>query len=332
MKPIGVALLGFGNVGRAFARYLRQSTANSGFNLTIRAVADSSGGLLLDNPNLLSDVIARKESGLKLRQFAPQHATDLSTFIDSLPTWGIQVAVESLPTNLKDGQPALDLINAALFQGTHVVTVDKGPLVHGFETLRTTSLLCGANLAYNGTMGVKPPTEIAGDPILEIAGVLNGTTNHILTEMLERALPFSESLSAAQAEGIVEPDPSLDIQGWDTACKIVILASSVMGAKTTLAEVTRVGIGSVTEALIANARAYGKVVRLIGRARTLGGAIRLSVGPEMVGPDSPFYSVRGTSKAALFQAEKRGELLSMSLSSMDSICKTILEDLRSVIN
>jgi homoserine dehydrogenase len=324
---VTVALLGFGNVGRAFVRYVDSAAAASQTAIRIRAVADSSGGLFLDNDSSVKRLIAHKESGRSLQEFAPGELIgDAQEFIRALQSAGVSVLVESLPTNIADGQPALELITAALEQGTNVVTVDKGPLVHGFEALKEAARKGAARLGYSGTTGVSIP-ELASDRVLEIRGVLNGTTNYILTEMQQRQRSFDEALATAQADGIAEPDPSLDVQGWDTASKILILAKSLMGANARLAEVSRIGIGPETESLIRIARESGRVVRLVGRARTWQGRVRVSVAPKLVEPDSPFYSVSGTSKAAVFRTEQQGAVLALARSGRDAISQTIMDDI-----
>jgi homoserine dehydrogenase len=219
------------------------------------------------------------------------------------------------------------LVASALEQGTHVVTVDKGPLVHDLEALKEAALRGGARLGYSGTTGVSIPRELASERVLEIRGVLNGTTNYILTEMQERERSFDEALASAQANGIAEPDPSLDVEGWDTASKILILAKSLMGARGKLAEVSRIGIGPETESLIRIGRASGRVVRLVGRARIWQGRVRVSVAPKLVEPDSPFYSVSGTSKAAVFRTERQRAVLALAHSGRDAISQTIIDDI-----
>jgi len=328
MTQVTVGLLGFGNVGRAFVRYAQSAAAASQASIRIRAVADSSAGLLLDNDSTLERVMAHKEAGRSLREFAPGNFIgDTREFIRALQSGGISILVESLPTNIADGQPALALIAAALEQGANVVTVDKGPLVHGYEALKMAALRGGAQLGYSGTTGVSIPIELAGDSVLEIRGVLNGTTNYILTEMQQGQRSFDEALAGAQADGIAEPDPSLDVQGWDTASKILILAKSLMGADARLAEVSRIGIGPETESLIKIARESGRVVRLAGRARIWQGRVRVSVAPKLVEPDSPFYSVSGTSKAAVFRTERQGAVLALARSGRDAISQTIMDDI-----
>jgi len=328
MKQVHVALVGLGNVGRAFAEYCRTNGDSISSRLSIRAVADSSGGLFLDSSEDIDRVLAHKSPGRSISDFArPANLIrDTRQFITSLKPAGVSVLVETLPTNIQSGQPGLDLIIQALSRGLNVVTVDKGPLVHGFDLLRQAAKAGGARFAYSGTTGVSIPDELYGERVLEIAGVLNGTSNYMLSRMQELGVPFDQALAQAQAEGIAEPDPSLDIEGWDTAAKILILARSLMSANTPLADVARAGINANTEALVKTAQASGKAVRLIGRARQLDRRITVTVAPEMVGRDSPFFWVRGTSKLAVFRTEQ-GEVVSTSRSGRDAISQTILDDL-----
>lgn len=329
MTQVNIALLGFGNVGRAFARYVKANSDTFPIRINIRAVADRSGAIFLqDNHASLEKVIAHKESGHGLADLGPEHViADAREFIRALPSAGVSVLVESLPTDIIGGEPALSLIRTALEQGTSVVTVDKGPVVHGLNALGDAVRKSGARLGYSGTTGVTIPDEIGGDRVLEIRGVLNGTTNYILTEMQQHHRSFDDALATAQAEGIAEPDASLDVDGWDTASKILILAKSLMQATDHLDQVSRIGIGPQTESLIRIARESGRVVRLVGRARIWQGRVRVSVAPKLIEPDSPFYDVSGTSKVASFRTQEHGQILSFSRSGRDAISKTILDDI-----
>lgn len=329
MLRVNVALLGFGNVGRAFLRYVQAPAVASSIQIRIRGVADSTGGILFDDESSLERLIALKESGHNLSEFTPAKKliADTHDFIRELPPAGVSVLVESLPTNIADGEPALALVKAALEQGTNVVTVDKGPVVHGLEALHEAAGKSGARIGYSGTTGVSIPGKLTSERVLEIRGVLNGTTNYVLSEMQERGRSFDDAIATAQAEGIAEPDPSLDIQGWDTAAKILILAKSLMDAKSQLADVSRIGIGPETDSLIRIARESNRVVRLVGRARIWQGRVRVSVAPKLIAPGSPFYSVSGTSKAAVFRTEARGEVLAAARSGRDAISQTILDDI-----
>jgi len=351
--PINVALLGFGNVGRAFARYTISDDL-----INIRAVADSSGYVVFNNTQQISRLMAHKDAGGRVSDFEPlsDHHSGATTevrptrdiahdeathrslsadpfeYITRLSSVGIRVLVESLPTNLADGQPALALIKAALAAGIHVVTVDKGPLAHGFDELQATAQASGAQLGYSGTTGVSIPDEIAGEPVREIRGVLNGTTNYILTEMQERGMSFADALAHAQANGITEPDPSLDVDGWDTAVKTLILAKSLMSAKMTLNEISRIGISAETDALIRVGRESGRLVRLVGRARIWQGRVRVSVAPKLVSPESPFYAIGGTSKLAVFRTASQGEVIAHARSGRDIISQAIVDDLHNIFS
>jgi homoserine dehydrogenase len=314
-------------VGRAFAEYCRTNSDRFAQRLSISAVADSSGGLVLHSNQELDRLLAIKSQGRNLGESAAARPSkDTAEFIRSLKPAGVSILVESLPTNIDSGQPALDLIALALSHGLSVVTVDKGPLVHGFDALKEAARTGGSRFAYSGTTGVTIPDQLSGQRVLEIAGVLNGTTNHMLTEMQQRGLPFDQALAQAQVEGIAEPDPSLDIEGWDTAAKILILAKTLMGADTKLADVSRRGINSNTDVLTHTAHASGQAVRLVGRARERDRQVDVTVAPELIGPESPFFSVQGTSKLAVFRTET-GEVVSRSRSGRDAISQTILEDL-----
>jgi homoserine dehydrogenase len=161
-------------------------------------------------------------------------------------------------------------------------------MVHGFDRLHSAAA-GSARIAFSGTTGVSLPEGVASANVYEIRGVLNGTTNYILSEMQQKNVTFDEALARAQADGIAEPDPRLDIEGWDTACKILILARSAMGADATLEQVSRIGIGPGTESLIQVGRATGRLVRLVGRARNWQGRISVNVAPKLVTPQSTQY-------------------------------------------
>ncbi|HJQ24002.1 MAG TPA: hypothetical protein VKA60_08810 [Blastocatellia bacterium] len=331
MHQADVALLGFGNIGRAFADYIGRMR-DGRIHLRIRAVADRSGDLLVEDDAALERIIHHKTSGRPLRELAASSLiADARAFIEQLPAAGVGVLVESLPTNLTDGEPALACLRAALAAGIHVVTVDKGPLVHGFAALQQAAATGGAGLGFTGTTGVSIPDELRDEWVIEIRGVLNGTTNYILTEMQQRGASFAEALHSAQAAGVAEPDPALDVDGWDTAVKTLILAQALMSAETRLDEVTRLGISEATSELIRIGRESHRVVRLVGRARIYQGRVRVSVAPKLVAEDSPFYAVEGTSKLAVFRTASRREVISAARSGRDAIAQTIVDDIVKIL-
>ena len=329
MQEVNVALLGFGNVGRAFARYITRSSRVSGMRVRVCAVADVTGATFLGSAEELGGLL---DSEKTIGQYFPDRdLQDVPTFLRSLQKQGVSVLIECMPTDIGSGQPALTFLRAALAEKIHVVTVDKGPMVHGWADLTQQARRAGVRLAYSGTTGVRPPSQLTNCRVLQIQGVLNGTTNYILTEMQERSLDFHHALANARELGIAEPDPSLDIDGWDTSCKILILANAWMNAGASLADIYRTGIGQETESLIASARGLRHRVRLVGSARLYEQHVRVSVAPKLIDPESAFYSVSGTSKAAIFTTEERGDILVPAQSGRDAIAQVIAGDLAYVL-
>jgi homoserine dehydrogenase len=178
IQEIQVALLGLGNVGQEFARYVGTTGRRDSPKLTIRAVADSSSGLVLNSYEDIDRILTFKQQGHGISEFpGGAFITDARAFITALSNAGISVVIESLPTNIAIGQPALDLLTQALSLGLNVVTVDKGPLLHGFDALKEAARTGNSSFAYSGTTGVSISAELSGFRVFEIAGVLNGTTN-----------------------------------------------------------------------------------------------------------------------------------------------------------
>ncbi|MGH9822566.1 MAG: hypothetical protein ACREDR_04865, partial [Blastocatellia bacterium] len=193
MQVLRVAIAGFGNVGRSFARFVLNNPA-----VQIIAVADSSGFQAVHSNSHLEEILVAKESSEHLG-IAPAHEGQpetLAYLADLSAKLGASIIVEALPTNIKSGQPGLDLICSALSKGLNVVTVDKGPMVRGFDVLMQAAERTGTRLAYTGTIGVAIPEDLAGSEVLEIRGVLNGTTNYILTEM-QSGVAYQEALVRA---------------------------------------------------------------------------------------------------------------------------------------
>jgi len=318
-----VALLGFGTVGRAFAAAAQ--------DVRIAAVADTSGALVLDRPEDLAGLIAHKAAGKPLRSSQPKSSIlGIPELLRRMPELGIRVLVEALPSDFKNGQPALDWLCSVLARGISAVTVDKGPLVHGFDRLLAAAASGNAKLAFQGTTGVWPSSDVRGQVVVEIEGILNGTTNFILSSMCETGVGFDASLREAQRRGIAEPDSRLDLEGWDSAAKVLILSRALMNTQADLAGISRTGIGPATQTMVRRARSTGRVVRLIARARLSSGRAQLSVAPAILGPDSPFYPVSGTTKAAIFRTAGGGQLFVSATSGLDAISEIIVEDIRSI--
>lgn len=328
-------MLGFGNVGRAFVRFAGNGVPRPAVvdgDIVIAAVADSTGCVFPDEHLSVDRLLEGKEAGHSIQELAGGNAIqDPNALIPALVERGISALVEALPSNVAAAESGQFLMESALLHGINVVTVEKRSLVRGFDSLRRAAAKGFARLAYTGATGVSIPDRVLESTVLEIRGILNGTTNYILSEMQHGSLSFQEALARAQSLGIAEPDPSLDVEGWDTAVKILILAKTLMGATASIDEVSRIGIGPAVEPLLQNGRETGRIVRLAGRARIWHGNVRVSVAPKLIEPDSPFYSVEGTSKAAVFRTKEYGDVFASAESSRRGIAEIIFQDLLDIV-
>jgi homoserine dehydrogenase len=231
MKKVPLVLTGYGNVGKSFVRLLldkREDCARRyGLDLDLTAVLRRSGGWVgqgcEDFESLAGDSSAPLESHSGWKPGL--------TLAEALPGTPAGVLVECTPSDWKTGAPQLEFLHLALDRGWNIAAASKGALVVDFKNLRTKARAKGLALKFSGATAAALPTldvatiSLAGTDILRIDGILTGTTNYILGR-LEEGLPFETALAEAQAKGIAEPDPSMDIDGWDTACKLLLIANS----------------------------------------------------------------------------------------------------------
>ncbi len=180
------------------------------------------------------------------------------------------VLVECTPSDLRTGEPGLSYLMAALEKGWHAVAASKGALVLRFKELIGLARQNGVQLKFSGAVAAALPTldvgirSLAGADVLGIEGILNGTTNFILTRMGE-GMDSEQALREAQDKGIAEPDPTLDIDGWDTACKLLLICNAVMRTDFSLGEVQVEGIRGISHELVIKAGQLGKAIKLMGK-------------------------------------------------------------------
>ena len=298
-----IALLGFGTVGQGLAQALAEKGSfleERGLDFNLVAVADSSSSVTdaggLDPLRL----IERKRSTGRVGE-STETALDLIRDIDC------DVVVEVTPGNPRNGEPALSHIREALRHSKHVVSANKMPLAMHFAEL-TGMAGPGVALRYSACVGGGIPmleTGIAcrkAEGVVEIKGVLNATSNFILTKMQDEGSDYSKALAEAQSLGYAEADPSLDVDGFDAAAKIVILADHVMGRSLTLKDVSPMrGIRDLRPEDIRKAASKGKAIRPLASVGK-----SAEVGPEEVDPRSPL-NVFGATNVVVFRCEDSGE-------------------------
>jgi homoserine dehydrogenase len=318
MRRLRFAIFGFGNVGRALARQVagRRADVRTRFDveLELAAVVDRGGAVVAneDATPLDGEELARfKESGRPLSQW--RDATKAPS-IAELRGRAIAAIAITLPTNLDGGEPGLSLARAALEAKLHVALADKGPPLFALPELEQLAARRGRVLGTSATTGSALPSLavlrgwLAASRVDEIRGVLNGTSNLILTRLREPGASYDAALAEAQRTGAAEPDPRLDVEGFDTAIKLVILARGLIDPHAELDRVVRRGITGLAAELLERARRGPERLRLVGRAVRESDGVRITVAPELVAPGDVLFDVEGTRKAVTFRSEDLGEM------------------------
>lgn len=215
------------------------------------------------------------------------------------------VLIETTASNYKDAEPGMTHIISAMKQGMHVISVNKGPLALAFPSLLELATYNQVMFRFSGTVGGGTPildyakNSLRGERITSFYGILNGTTNYILTNMT-KGMSFKEALNDARKQGYVEADESLDLDGLDAAAKLVILANWIMDMKVTLPDISCTGIRDVTLDDITKASKKNATVKLIASCNR-----ELEVLPKEISLDDPLC-VNGTLNAISFTSEHSG--------------------------
>jgi homoserine dehydrogenase len=311
-----LAFIGFGSVARSFARILteRANQLDQGYGLRCKttAIATGSHGCVTSNDCIdLGGAVACVERGGRLTDLAGCEAA-----VDSLAVVNqcdADVLFETTPLDISSGEPATTHIRTALARGMHVITANKGPIAFAYSELKSLALERGVCFRFEGTVMDGTPIFnlvercLPGARVVGFSGVLNSTTNLILTEM-ESGRSFEEALAEAQRRGIAEANADYDVDGWDAAVKAVALANVLMNAEARPSDVERSGIRDISNKDVQAAAAAGKVVRLVARGERSAAGISLVVRPELVPVASVFGSLAGTSNALVIETDLMGEL------------------------
>jgi len=305
-----IILVGYGVVGQSLTRIFMQRKAelikNYGFNPRVVAIADK-GGAAVDPKglNLEKTLSVKAEKGTVATNHEYGHPS--MSALSVIEKVDAEAIVEATPTNIKDGEPGLSHIKTALKTGKHVVTTNKGPLALALPALTELAHYNKVYLRFSGTVGGGTPVLdlakrcLMGDRILSIRGILNGTTNYILTEMDRKHITFEKALRSAQQLGYAEADPSMDVDGIDTACKLVIMANWIMNKRVTLKNVSVQGIRNVTLQALEKASKIDRTIKLIGSINE-----NLKVTPTEISRYDPLC-VGGVLNAVTFVSEFAGE-------------------------
>ena len=301
-----IILCGFGVVAQSFTSLLvsRSNELYSKYGLKPRIVGvfDSKGSAY-DSAglNLKKLLDAKKKSG-SVKAYKTKSQV---SGIEMIKTIDADVVIETTASNYKDAEPGMSHIITAMKQKMHVISVNKGPLALAFPSLMELAEFNQVLLRFSGTVGGGTPildyakNSLLGEKIISFQGILNGTTNYILSNMAD-GMSFDEALSDAKQKGYVEADESLDLDGLDAGAKLVILANWIMGMKVTMPDITRKGIRDVNTDDIKKAQKNSSSIKLIASCDDT-----LTVSPIEVKNDDPLC-VNGTLNPIAFTSKHSG--------------------------
>jgi len=304
---IDIAIFGFGAVGQGVAEVLlkkRQELEDLIGKYRVVAVTDSKGSVVDKNGVDLSEAIKRKEK----ERFSGDKTIEVIEKID------FDVALEATPTDVETGEPGLTHILKSIEKGADIITSNKGPLVVAFRKIKRLAEKKGVKIGYEATVGGAMPLiklaklDLAGNAIKAIKGVLNGTCNYILTRMEKEKMTYAQVLSEAQELKIAEADPSYDVEGIDSAAKLVILANTVMDMDASFKDVEVVGITRITPEAFEIAANKNYTIRLIAEANKEKGFLKVS--PRLLPRHHPL-AIEGTMNAALVRTDLAGDVVVM---------------------
>jgi len=313
VKEIRIILLGLGNVGQALLRLLEDNDAyrSEGAVVSLHSVFDRGGGIRADGRETAALVAAKRERKT-VAGVDGARAVLLDEALEE--TRGDGILVDTSITDADTGGPGLAPARLALERGTPVVFASKGPLVVAFDELSRLARSSGARIGASGAVGIPLPSlevgvlGLRGSGVTRFRGVLNDTTNQILRD-LESGIALQDSIARARLAGTLEEDPRLDLEGWDAAYKLLILARALWSPTLSLGDAETRGVSAIGKAELDEARSRRKRIRLVATAeRSSDGDIRLRTEPEALDAADPLYLLGPGEKALVFETASMGTI------------------------
>lgn len=308
MKTLNLCLLGFGNVGHALARLLSEKSVEMreryGIEWRITGVATRRMGWIAASEGLPVESLLSGEVAAGAGRGHPPPGN----VHEWLAAARCDVMFEITSLEPQTGEPAIGHVRAALDAGAHVVTANKGTIVHAYRELHAHAQARGRHFLFEATVADMPVFSLFREclpaaRLRAFRGIFNSTTNVILEEM-EQGRTFEDGVRRAQSLGVTETDPAYDVDGWDAAVKTCALANVLMDMPLRLEEIERGGIRGLDCGSVRAARAAGSPYKLVSRAeRTQEGGITARVGAERIAADDPLAAVNGTSLIIHFELD-----------------------------
>jgi homoserine dehydrogenase len=309
-----LAFVGFGNVARAlvrlFVRKRKVLEEDFGITVSVTGIATGRHGCAANPAGLeLEQALLIVEGGGSLASVSAVSVRDSLSVIRECRA---DVMFENSPVNHLTGQPAIDHVREALQAGMHVITANKGTVVHGYDELSTLAESRQRKFLFESTvLGGSPVFSVFREcmpaaELLSFRGVLNSTTNIILTRM-ERGETFDRALQYCQSVGVAETDPSADVDGWDAAIKVAALVTVLMHVPMTPQQVQRQGIRGLTAQMIAQAKDRGERYKVVCSAARQEEVVGASVAPQLVPVSDPLYGMEDSTTGITFRTDVLGD-------------------------
>ena len=316
-----IGLIGCGTVGQGLLEILESKREHLrdayDFETRLVAVSDKLKGSLLipegiDIPKLLG-ILAQ---GKPLSDYPADRRARIEILdpLDMIEKCEADIIAEMTYTDIRTGEPATSYIRKALRLGKHVVTSNKGPAALHYRDLRDLARQNGLQFRIEGTVMSGTPVfdlfecGLAGNSIREIQGILNGTTNFILSKMEQDGMEYADALALAQKLGYAEANPTADVEGFDALAKVVILSNVLLGGSIGTGDVSRTGISAISRADVLAAKSQGLRYKLIGRTALVDGKIKASVSPVKLPLSDPLAGVMGAQNALTFDTDLMGKV------------------------
>jgi homoserine dehydrogenase len=316
-----IGLIGCGTVGQGLLQILRDKKDELrdafGFEARVVAIADKLKGTLMVPDGIdIAAVLDLLGAGQMLSAYpkAAPGQTEALDPLDMIERTDADIIAEMTYTDIKTGEPASGYIKKALRLGKHVVTSNKGPAALHYREIQALARKNGLQFRIEGTVMSGTPvfhlaeTGLAGNAITEIKGILNGTTNFILSKMETEGMDYGPALALAQKLGYAEADPTADVEGFDALAKVVILSNVLLGGSLKTSDVPCKGISAITKADVEAAKAAGFRYKLIGHARSEKGVVTAIVSPQKLPLSDPLAGVMGAQNALSLQTDLMGKI------------------------
>lgn len=328
MQRWNVAITGFGAIGRTVAGLLRQRQTHYArrYSADVRLTAVCSSGAGLYAPDGIRGPHGPERDEL-------QAGSTGTAFVEQT---NAHVLIDAGPTDYETGGPAYAYLRSALSRGVHAIAISKGALIFDLAGLRALATASGVALKFSGATAAALPTldliehNLAGCRVLKVEGILTATTNYVLSRMMD-GIALADAVAQAQQLGMAEPDPRFDMEGWDTACKITLLANAALNANLALKDVPRAGIDRISQRDIDGWKAAGVVPKLVGEIVPGEHEVSASVTLRTYAHDHPFAQVGAQMKAINVHTDAMGEVMAICRTSPLATAAAALKDFEHIL-